>query len=246
MVASIHTRFVERADGFRVVGVAATGEAALAEIARLAPDLVLLDVHLPDISGIDVLRRLRRRRERRRRDDGDRRTGGRHRPRRRCRRSRALPGQAVRVRRPARTRLEAFRQPTRRSRASRTPRPGGHRRRFAPVGRGPFEELPKGLSDATAAAVLAALADAEELSAAECADRVGVSRVTARRYLEHFVAEGRRDRPAELRRGRPTRAALPRHLLSTVMAVSDFRQNLSVAWGRMGSCTQIGSPATGR
>ena len=59
MVASIHTRFVERAEGFRVVGVAATGEAALAEIERLAPDLVLLDVHLPDISGIDVLRRLR-------------------------------------------------------------------------------------------------------------------------------------------------------------------------------------------
>jgi len=59
MVASIHTRFVERAPGYRVVGTAATGATALAEIDRLAPDLVLLDVHLPDLSGIEVLRRLR-------------------------------------------------------------------------------------------------------------------------------------------------------------------------------------------
>ncbi len=42
-----------------MVGVAATGEAALAEIRRLRPDLVLLDVHLPDRTGIDVLRELR-------------------------------------------------------------------------------------------------------------------------------------------------------------------------------------------
>jgi response regulator of citrate/malate metabolism len=30
-----------------------------------------------------------------------------------------------------------------------------------------------------------------EMSAQECADAVGVSRVSARRYLEHFVAQGR-------------------------------------------------------
>lgn len=59
MVASIHTRFVERVPGFRVVGTASTGEHALAEVDRISPDLLLLDVHLPDISGIEVLRRLR-------------------------------------------------------------------------------------------------------------------------------------------------------------------------------------------
>ena len=59
MVARIHTQFVERTPGFRVVGVASTGRAALDDIARLRPDLVLLDVHLPDMTGIDVLRRLR-------------------------------------------------------------------------------------------------------------------------------------------------------------------------------------------
>ena len=34
------------------------------------------------------------------------------------------------------------------------------------------------------------LREAGELSAAECADFVGISRVSARRYLEHFVARG--------------------------------------------------------
>ncbi|MBA4102499.1 MAG: two-component system response regulator, partial [Arthrobacter sp.] len=42
MVASIHTRFVDRVEGFEVVGVAATASAARAEVARLRPDLVLL------------------------------------------------------------------------------------------------------------------------------------------------------------------------------------------------------------
>ena len=50
--------------------------------------------------------------------------------------------------------------------------------------------LPKGLSPETADPVEAALRDAGELSAAECADAVGISRVSARRYLEHFVARG--------------------------------------------------------
>jgi response regulator of citrate/malate metabolism len=59
MVASIHIRFVEQIEGFTVVGTAATGRGALDEIERLRPDLVLLDVHLPDITGIEVLRTLR-------------------------------------------------------------------------------------------------------------------------------------------------------------------------------------------
>jgi two-component system, chemotaxis family, chemotaxis protein CheY len=45
--------------GFRVVGEAATGAEALATVAALAPDVVLLDVQLPDIDGFAVLRSLR-------------------------------------------------------------------------------------------------------------------------------------------------------------------------------------------
>ena len=39
---------------------AADGEGALALAEALGPDLILLDVHLPDVSGLDVCRRLRK------------------------------------------------------------------------------------------------------------------------------------------------------------------------------------------
>jgi response regulator of citrate/malate metabolism len=59
MAASVHREFTERVPGFVVVGEATTGADALRLIGELKPDLVLLDVYLPDLSGIDVLRRLR-------------------------------------------------------------------------------------------------------------------------------------------------------------------------------------------
>jgi two-component system chemotaxis response regulator CheY len=40
--------------GYRVVGEAATGSEALGEVRRLKPDVVLLDIQLPDIDGITV------------------------------------------------------------------------------------------------------------------------------------------------------------------------------------------------
>lgn len=47
-----------RADGYDLVE-AETGEAALAEIRRRAPDLVMLDLGLPGLSGLEAIRRLR-------------------------------------------------------------------------------------------------------------------------------------------------------------------------------------------
>lgn len=44
--------------GFRVVGVALDGESALAQVTVLKPDVVLLDVQLPDIDGFEVARRI--------------------------------------------------------------------------------------------------------------------------------------------------------------------------------------------
>ncbi|WP_024288290.1 response regulator [Cellulomonas sp. KRMCY2] len=46
------------ADGFEVAE-ATTGEDAVAQVRRWAPDLVLLDVMLPDVDGLEVLRRIR-------------------------------------------------------------------------------------------------------------------------------------------------------------------------------------------
>ncbi|GAA0424856.1 hypothetical protein Acor_36900 [Acrocarpospora corrugata] len=41
-------------EAFQVAGDAATGSAALAEVVRLRPAVVLLDVQLPDTSGFEV------------------------------------------------------------------------------------------------------------------------------------------------------------------------------------------------
>ena len=45
-------------EGFSAVGEAAGGEEGLAAVDKLAPDLVLLDVRMPGMSGIEVARRL--------------------------------------------------------------------------------------------------------------------------------------------------------------------------------------------
>lgn len=57
-VASVHAGFVERVPGFRVLGEAHTAAEAVAEAARLQPDLVLMDIYLPDGDGLEVTRTL--------------------------------------------------------------------------------------------------------------------------------------------------------------------------------------------
>jgi DNA-binding NarL/FixJ family response regulator len=47
-----------QAEGFEVVGEAEDGASALARAAELVPDLVLLDVQLPDLDGFEVAARL--------------------------------------------------------------------------------------------------------------------------------------------------------------------------------------------
>ncbi|MGY3859356.1 response regulator [Aeromonas veronii] len=58
-IAEIHRRFVQRLSGFEVLGVALTLFDAREQIAILKPDLVLLDVWLPDGEGFSLLRELR-------------------------------------------------------------------------------------------------------------------------------------------------------------------------------------------
>lgn len=198
MVASIHRRFVERVPGFRVVGEAHTGADALADVDRLRPDLVLLDVHLPDVSGIEVLRRLRTAgydvgvviiTAAREVDTV---------------RAAAAGGAAHYLVKPFASedlaaRLAEFRR-TRQALDGLGDADAGQddfqadvdavfaRSPQGGVSRAP---LPKGLSLETADAVLGALAHGDEVSATECADAIGVSRVSARRYLEHFATTGR-------------------------------------------------------
>jgi DNA-binding NarL/FixJ family response regulator len=49
---------VEATEGFEVVGEAETGEDSVAMARELRPDLVLMDVNLPGINGLDATRRI--------------------------------------------------------------------------------------------------------------------------------------------------------------------------------------------
>jgi len=49
---------LERDDGMKVVGSAATGEEAILAARRLRPDLIIMDLVLPDLNGIDATQRI--------------------------------------------------------------------------------------------------------------------------------------------------------------------------------------------
>jgi two-component system nitrate/nitrite response regulator NarP len=59
MIASALEMLLRDTD-YELVGRARSGKEALAQIDEVKPDLVLLDVNMPDGSGIDVLRKLRK------------------------------------------------------------------------------------------------------------------------------------------------------------------------------------------
>jgi response regulator of citrate/malate metabolism len=203
MVAKIHAAFVERTPGFKVVRVAHTGADALRAVHELHPDLVLLDIYLPDRSGVEILERLRAETPdvdvlvitAAREVDTVR---------------RALRGGAVNyLIKPfeydaLRQRLEQY-AATHRHLAEVTAaaqsdidRVFGTRARSRP--------LPKGLSSETAELVEDVLRTASsDLSASECATLAGLSRISARRYLEFFAETGRVGVRLRYGAGRPER-----------------------------------------
>jgi len=58
-IAEIQRRYVERVGGFNLIGISHSINDAREMIEVLKPDLVLLDLHFPDGSGIELLRHLR-------------------------------------------------------------------------------------------------------------------------------------------------------------------------------------------
>lgn len=201
-VAGVHTGFLLAHGGFQVVGVAYTGGEGLELIASERPELVLLDIHLPDISGIEVLRAARN-----------------------------LPGDPVDIIAITAAReletvraamaggvlhylvkpfnskvlLERLDQYVNHRRSilehsagdspaldqDRIDRLLGPAQEIRELGtrRGEIEVLPKGLSGPTLEAVVGDLrSHAGGASASEVALRLGLARVSARRYLEFLVS----------------------------------------------------------
>jgi len=58
-IAQLHQRYLEQNGGYEVIGIATTKLEAGLQLEVLAPDLLLLDVYLPDGTGLDILHELR-------------------------------------------------------------------------------------------------------------------------------------------------------------------------------------------
>lgn len=190
MVARAHERVVEQLPGFRVAGVAHTGAEALSLIASLQPQLVLLDMYLPDMTGVDVIRRARE--------------GGHNLDFLvlSAAREAEIVGAAIQggivsyLLKPFKIAELQARLATYAERRRVLRRPGELNQSDLDQALGARSPsvltLPKGLSRETAELVEAALRGAEsDLAASECAEALGLSRVVARKYLEHLVLTGK-------------------------------------------------------
>ena len=210
MVAEIHRRFVERVDGFRVVGVARTGREALDAVRDHHPELILLDVYLPDMTGLDVLQTLRANSEgvgvimitaARELDTV---------------RGALAGGAADYLTKPfefaqLQAKLAAYAARADALDSGSAVDQSTIDSLFgSPVSARQRDALPKGLSAETGELVLAAVRRAGEVSAAECADSVGISRVSARRYLEHYLGAGTLELRLQYGVGRPERRYVAR------------------------------------
>jgi response regulator of citrate/malate metabolism len=192
-VARLHAEIVELVAGLRVLGQVHTASAALEAISRRQPELLLLDLFLPDASGLALLARIRSLPE----------------PPDVIVLSAANDMASVRtaMRRGALSYLvKPFDIETLRERLRQYVELHARRAREGPAGQEQIDELfgamrgeesqpavqlPKGHSAATAKLVLGALAEAGcPLSAGELAERVGISRATAQRYLSSLAEAG--------------------------------------------------------
>ena len=197
MVVRVHSAFVERVPGCTVVGTASDGRGALRVVRELLPDVVLLDVYMPDMTGLEVLRELRGSAGPEAEvdvlmvtaaDDAD--------SVRRALRS-GVGGYLIKPfsAEDLRRRLEHL--VAMRRRLAELPAPGAAQQQVdrlvtPTLAQQDSGRLPKGLSPETTELVQRVLLDAgrDGLSATECAERTGLSRVSARRYLEHFAGTG--------------------------------------------------------
>ncbi|MCN9240186.1 response regulator [Streptomyces sp. NPDC052051] len=202
VAADAHVLYVGRVPGFVAVGKAHTGAEARRMLDRIQVDLLLLDLHLPDVHGLHLARTLR--------------AAGYHADVIAVTSARDLAmvreGVSLGV---VQYVLKPFTFSTLRDRLVRYAAFRGTAgeasgqdevdRALATLRAPGPSALPKGLSAPTLKRVTEALRGAEEgLTASGVGESVGISRITARRYLEHLVETGRAGRsPLYGQVGRP-------------------------------------------
>ncbi|MBN0046498.1 response regulator [Streptomyces actuosus] len=189
-VAQVNAAYVERVPGFRVAGRAHCAAEALRLTELVRPDLVLMDHYLPDGTGLEVVREMRRR------DHGTdviMVTAA---------RDVAVVQAAMRqgalqyLVKPftwprLRAKLESYAQLRRALDAGGEAEQADVDRFFGALSAPSEPTLPKGHSPATADLVRRCLRGADgSLSAHEVAERTGVSRQTAQRYLKLLERTG--------------------------------------------------------
>ncbi|GGX55311.1 transcriptional regulatory protein [Streptomyces minutiscleroticus] len=202
VAADAHVLYVDRVPGFTAVGKAHTGAEARRLLDRVRVDLLLLDLHLPDVHGLRLARSLR--------------AAGHHADVIAVTSARDLAvvreGVSLGV---VQYVLKPFTFATLRDRLVR------YAEYHAAAGEASGQDevdralatlrapgpaaLPKGLSGPTLERVTRTLRNAGGgLTAAGVGEAVGISRITARRYLEHLVEAGRAARSPQYGQvGRP-------------------------------------------
>jgi response regulator of citrate/malate metabolism len=209
IAAEAHTAYVGRVPGFTVSGTSQTGADALRQLAHGATDLVLLDMNLPDMHGMEVCRAIR---ASGRRIDVIAVTSARDLA---LVRTAVSQGVVQYVLKPfvfaaLRDRLERY--AGHRAEVTRGQTVSGQAevdRLLGTLHTSPADQLPKGMIRDTLEAVIATLqpppgtpetpqtpaertpaAGGPALSAGQVGELTGMSRVTARRYLEHLCDRG--------------------------------------------------------
>jgi response regulator of citrate/malate metabolism len=203
IAADAHVVYVQRVPGFTIVGQAVTGADALRHLGRQAVDLVLLDMNLPDMHGLDVVRAMRTAGHR---ADVIAVTSARDLTVVRAAVSQGIVQYLLKpfVFATLRDKLERYDE-YRHQVLDSAPVAGQHQidRLLATLRSPDPANLPKGMSRESLDAVSEALKNALDsaptqpdtstrrgMSAAEVAAVLGASRVTARRYLEHLADQG--------------------------------------------------------
>ncbi len=189
MVAMINEQYITRNDSFRVIGKCSSGQEALELLEKKSADLIILDVYMPQMDGIETLKEIRKR---------------------------DLPVSVIMV--TAANDLNTFEAATRLGAIDYLVKPFDYQRfklalekfdaksstlkegsvlnqnridRIIGAASSDREPAPKGIQEKTLTMILDALAASGGwMTGEDIAEKTGLSSVTVRRYMNHLVESG--------------------------------------------------------